>query len=326
MRPIIYGILASVFFSLTFIMNQSMKLSGGSWMWSASLRFIFMIPFLLLIVMFRGNLTALLTDMKKRLWTWTGWSLVGFGLMYTPVCYAAEYEPGWLIAGTWQITIVAGSLLSPLFYKIIPTPEGPVRMRGIIPLKGLMMSFIILLGVGIMQVGQIGNITLRDVLWGVVPVVIAAFAYPLGNRKMMEVCEGRMDVYQRVLGMTLASLPLWLFLSFYAFIHDGPPSAGQINQSLIVAVSAGIIATVLFFSATGMVNGSTNKLAAVEATQAGEVLFTAIGELLFLSVSFPSALSCTGMFLVIAGMILHSLISGKDSINSQKNYNRSFGS
>jgi drug/metabolite transporter (DMT)-like permease len=326
MRPIIYGILASVFFSLTFIMNQSMNLSGGSWMWSASLRFIFMIPFLLLIVMFRGNLVALLVDMKKRLWTWIGWSLVGFGLMYAPVCYAAEYEPGWLIAGTWQVTIVAGSLLSPLFYKIIRTPDGFVRIRETIPIKGLIMSFIILFGVGIMQVGQIGHISLRVALVGIVPVIIAAFAYPLGNRKMMEVCEGRLDVYQRVLGMTLASLPLWLLLAFFAFIHHGPPSAGQINQSLIVAVSAGIVATVLFFSATGMVKGSTNKLAAVEATQAGEVLFTAIGELLFLSVPFPSALSWTGMFLVIAGMILHSLFSGKDSLNSRKNYNRSFGS
>jgi drug/metabolite transporter (DMT)-like permease len=326
MRPIIYGILASVFFSLTFIMNQSMKLSGGSWMWSASLRFIFMIPFLLLIVMFRGNLAVLLAEMKKRFWTWIGWSLVGFGLMYAPVCYAAEYEPGWLIAGTWQVTIVAGSLLSPLFFKIIRTPDGFVRIRETIPIKGLIMSFIILFGVGIMQVGQIGHISLRVALVGIVPVIIAAFAYPLGNRKMMEVCEGRLDVYQRVLGMTLASLPLWLLLAFFAFIHHGPPSAGQINQSLIVAVSAGIVATVLFFSATGMVKGSTNKLAAVEATQAGEVLFTAIGELLFLSVPFPSALSWTGMLLVIAGMILHSLFSGKDPLNSRKNYNRSFGS
>jgi hypothetical protein len=81
-------------------MNQAVKLSGGKWMRSASLRFLFMIPFLLLIVVYRRGLGALLSDMKKRFGTWIGWSTVGFGLMYAPVCYAAEYEPGWLIAGT----------------------------------------------------------------------------------------------------------------------------------------------------------------------------------------------------------------------------------
>lgn len=42
------------------------------------------------------------------------------------------------------------------------------------------------------------------------PVVIAAFAYPLGNRRMLEEYGGRLDTFQRVLGMTLASLPFWL--------------------------------------------------------------------------------------------------------------------
>lgn len=310
MRPILYGILASFFFSSTFVLNQAMKFSGGSWMYTASLRFIFMIPFLLVIVAFRGNLAALLSDMKKRLWTWFGWSFVGFGVMYAPVCFAAEYEPGWLIAGTWQITIVAGSLLAPLFYKVVSTPNGPLRMRESIHWQGLAMSLIILLGIGVMQMSQAGHLSAKDLLLGVVPVTIAAFAYPLGNRKMMEVCEGRLDAYQRVLGMTLASLPLWIVFSIYAFVHDGMPSAGQTGQSLIVAVSSGVIATVLFFTATDMAKGSAKKLAAVEATQSGEVVFAAAGELILLAVPVPPALSWIGMLLVIGGMTLHSVFSG----------------
>jgi uncharacterized membrane protein len=149
-----------------------------------------------------------------------------------------------------------------------------------------------------------------------VPVIIAAFVYPMGNRKMMEVCEGRIDTYQRVLGMTIASLPFWLILSLYALVHTGPPSAGQISQSLIVAVCSGVIATVLFFSATDMVKGSVHKLAAIEATQAGEIIFTVAGELLLLPASFPSILSRIGMLLVIVGMILHSLISGRSGIKN----------
>ena len=32
------GILSSFFFAFTFILNRSMNLSGGYWIWSASLR------------------------------------------------------------------------------------------------------------------------------------------------------------------------------------------------------------------------------------------------------------------------------------------------
>ena len=53
------------------------------------------------------------------------------------------------------------------------------------------------------------------------------------------------------------------------------------------------------------------KLAAVEATQSLEVLFALLGELLFLSIAWPSALSWYGIFLVMLGMVVHSYISGQ---------------
>ncbi|SDO78383.1 Putative multidrug resistance efflux transporter [Paenibacillus sp. yr247] len=309
--PMLYGILASFFFSFSFIMNRAMELSGGYWIWSASLRYLFMLPILLVIVMIRGNLRVLLTHMQKQLWTWMGWSLVGFGLFYVPLCFSAAYGPGWLIAASWQVTIVAGSLLAPLFSKVIVTTDGPIRMKEPIPVKGLLMSLIILFGVVIIQLEHASLLSFNDVLLGLIPVILAAFAYPLGNRKMMEVCEGRLDAYQRVLGMTLASLPLWILLSIYALFYAGTPSAGQIGQSAIVAICSGVIATVLFFSATDMVKGSVNQLAAVEATQAGEIIFAVGGELVLLTAAFPSALSWIGMICVVLGMIFHSLMSEK---------------
>ncbi|MBJ8193123.1 multidrug resistance efflux transporter family protein, partial [Bacillus cereus] len=87
--------------------------------------------------------------------------------------------------------------------------------RGKIPLQGLLMSLVILIGIIVMQVEQSQSISTQDFLFGILPVILASFAYPLGNRKMMEVCAGRLDAYQRVLGMTLASLPFWLLLSLY---------------------------------------------------------------------------------------------------------------
>lgn len=47
MKEIALGILASLFFAVTFILNHAMEMQGGSWLWSASLRFFFMLPFYL---------------------------------------------------------------------------------------------------------------------------------------------------------------------------------------------------------------------------------------------------------------------------------------
>ncbi len=309
MKLILLGILSAFFFTFTFVLNRAMDLSGGSWIWSASLRYIFMIPFLVAIVVMRRNLQGLLTEMKEHWRGWLLWSFVGFGLFYAPICFAAAYGPGWLIAGTWQMTIVAGTLLVPFFYDEVPTQHGTVRIRQQIPMKGLMMSLLILLGVAFMQIDQARELSLVQALYGIIPMVIAAVAYPLGNRKMMAITKGRLDTLQRLLGMTLASMPFWILLSLYELVTAGPPSMEQAGQSLIVAISSGVIATGLFFRATDLAKGDPQKLAAVEATQSAEVLFAVIMETLLLHAIWPSAWSFAGMGLVIVGMILHSYIS-----------------
>lgn len=320
MRPIVLGICAAFFFAFTFVLNSAMELSGGSWIWSASLRYLFMVPFLLLIVLARKNLRALLLEMKKHPISWLCWSFVGFGLFYAPLCYATVYSPGWLIAGTWQITIISGTLLAPLFMETIQTKSGPIQIRGTIPVKGLMMSSIILLGIILMQAEHTKSMAISNILLGVVPVVVATFAYPLGNRKMMQLTKGRIDAYQRVLGMTLASLPFWLLLSVYGYFTVGMPTKEQSFQALLVAISSGVVATVLFFKATDLVRGDMQKLASVEATQSMEVLFALAGEVFFLSIAIPSPLSWLGIAVVIVGMTLHSFASHKtaDLISNKK--------
>ncbi|WP_409270137.1 multidrug resistance efflux transporter family protein [Neobacillus sp. SCS-31] len=314
MKPIVLGIASAFFFAFTFVLNRSMELSGGHWIWSASLRYFFMIPFLLLIVAGRKNLKPLWDEMKQKPGAWLLWSTVGFGLFYAPICFAAAFSPGWLIAGTWLVTIVSGSLLSPLFFE---TKDG-VRVRGRIPVKGMVMSTIILAGVAIMQLDHAKTLGTKEFLFGVVPVLIATFAYPLGNRKMMDVAGGRLDTFQRVLGMTIASLPFWLILSVYGALIADLPAKSQILQSAGVAVSSGVIATVLFFMATDLVRGDMTKMATVEATQSVEILFALGGEVLFLAAPFPSPISWAGIVLVIVGMGLHSFSAVIHTGNKKK--------
>nr|WP_017553103.1 multidrug resistance efflux transporter family protein [Heyndrickxia coagulans] len=311
LRPVLLGVCAAFFFAVTFVLNRSMELSGGSWIWSASLRYILMVPFLLVIVLARKNFKALWAEMKKHPTGWLLWSFTGFVLFYAPLCFSAAYAPGWLVAATWQITILSGSLLAPFFFKTVETPKGLLKIREPIPFRGLRWSLVILLGVLMMQLEQAGRISFREMILGVLPVIVATFAYPLGNRKMMELCEGRLDTFQRVLGMTLASLPFWFILSLYGLKASGPPSGNQIVQSGVVAVFSGVIATVLFFRATDLVRGDMQKLSLVEATQSLEVLFALFGEMAILPVAAPSLLSRFGILTVAAGMVLHSLMSRK---------------
>lgn len=302
MREILLGILASLFFAVTFILNRSMEISGGSWLWSSSLRYIFMLPFLLVIVYYRKGLSMTFKELKAAPAPWLIWSFVGFVLFYAPLTFAAAYGPGWLISGMWQLTIVAGVLLAPLFTLKIDHQ----MMKQKIPVVSLFISGVILIGIILIQIPNTQSVSMSTIFLGILPVIVAAFAYPLGNRKMMGHLDGRLDTFQRVLGMTIASLPTWVLLAFYAIYTVGLPSIDQVVQSLIVAVSSGVIATILFFMATDRVRDHQGKLAAVEATQSTEIIFVIIGEMLLLHVPLPAPIALIGLGIIILGMFLHS--------------------
>lgn len=323
-QSILLGLLASLFFAVTFVLNQLMSLSGGSWIWSASLRYLFMLPILWIILLFRRQQSGVFHEIKRHPWRWGLWSTVGFGLFYIPLCIAANYAPGWAVAACWQFTIIAGTLLVPFFRVNVVTPQGLRRVRQRIPVRGLLVSLIIFAGIVIVEVQQASHLTLRELWFGIIPVGVAAFAYPLGNRKMMELCQGRLTTIERVFGMTLASMPLWLLMVLVGALTVGLPHFKQVEQTFLVALSSGVVATVLFFAATDLTKGNVRQLAAVEATQSGEVVFTLLLSTIFISWRGPSLLSLAGIALIVLGMVFHSLWSEpskklsqlKDSENS----------
>ena len=112
---------------------------------------------------------------------------------------------------------------------------------------------------------------------------------------------------ERVYAMTLCSLPVWIFLSIWAFITHGLPGRDQLIQSFFVALFSGTAATVLFFKATDMVKHNHKWLAVIEATQSGEVIFTLLGGILFLKDPVPSAIGLAGIAIIVAGMTGNSL-------------------
>jgi len=290
--PVVLGLAASFFFSLTFVLNRSMDLGGGYWVWSGVLRFAFMVPLLAVLVPFHGGWKPIWAEVNRAPGAWWLWSTVGFGLFYAPVCWAASFGEGWLVAGLWQVTIVAGTLLF-----------LPRRF----PWKTFAFSGLILAGVALLQGGHALKADPGSTVAVGLLVLIGAFAYPLGNRKVMALAGGRLTTVQRVTAMTLGSLPFWTVLAAAALVQNRVPSVSQAVQSLGVAVFAGVIATLLFFRATDRVRGEPARLGAVEATQAGEVVFSLGGEMAFLGAPWPDGWSLAGLALVVAGMTVHSI-------------------
>lgn len=305
-KALCYGILGSLFFAFTFIFNRSMNLAGGYWAWSACLRYFFTLPILLIPLLMKGQLGEVMKSIKKNTGVWLLWSIVGFGLFYAPLSMASLYGESWFVAATWQITIVAGVLLTPVFGQRIPV-------------KNLFMSGVILVGIVLLQMQHIKE-GFHETFWiAMVLILIAAFSYPLGNRKMMISCKkDNLNTLQRVFGMTLMSMPFWIILSIMAMIRVGLPSTGQAFQSGIVALFSGVIATVLFFEATNMMKDNPKQLAVIEATQSGEVLFTLVGGCLFLKDDLPDAVGGLGILIIVVGMMGNSMIGSKKNIQKQK--------
>ncbi|WP_206740136.1 multidrug resistance efflux transporter family protein [Streptomyces lydicus] len=290
--PMALGLLAAACFAITFVLNRWMSVLGGSWMWSASLRFLFMVVPLVALVAVRGGLPGVLRTLRARPLTWLLWSTVGFGLFYAPLTWAGQAGAGWLVASTWQLVIVAGIGLGALG-------------GGRVPLRTFGVSALIVVGVALAQLQHAGGTGLGTVLQVVLPVTVAAVAYPLGNRRLLGV-DG-LDGVQRTLAMTLGSLPLWLVLAATATVTQGPPDGGQLVQCLIVALISGVVGTTLFFRATDLVRHHPAALGAVEATQAAEVPFTLLGEALVVGVAAPALSGWAGLALIVLGLGAHAL-------------------
>jgi drug/metabolite transporter (DMT)-like permease len=304
LKLVAIGVLSGLFFSTTFVLNRLMSLEGGHWVWTASLRYLFMLILLLCWFLSSGNLRLLreLLRLFRRNWLfWTATGTVGFGFFYALISYSASFSPGWVIATTWQTTIVATPIVLLGFNKKVPG-------------TALFFSLLIFSGVVLVNVSQAETTSLREVLMGGIPVLIAAFCYPLGNQLVWEVQNSghvllpRIDSpalnrpFAKVLLMTLGSVPFWLILILVW--QPPPPAASQVMQTAMVALFSGIIATSLFLFARQLAR-DPYELSAVDATQASEVIFALIGEIFLLHAPMPSISGLVGMAITIMGLCLY---------------------
>jgi hypothetical protein len=72
-----------------------------------------------------------------------------------------------------------------------------------------------------------------------------------------------------------------------------------------------VIATVLFFQATGMVRNDPSALAAAEAMQAAEILFATLIGVSWLGEAWPHGITLWGAILVGVGIVAFSVVAAR---------------
>jgi drug/metabolite transporter (DMT)-like permease len=301
LAAIAIALLSALFFTQTYVLNRAIASNGGYWAWTASLRYLLTLPLLLPLMRAQGGIAPVWRALRAHPASWLRCSSIGFVLFYLLLSYAANSGPAWLVAGSFQFTVIAGMLCAPLLYR--HTEAGDARRQ--VPRAALAVGALILVGVLLLQLGHAHGRLDRAGWFALACVLASAVLYPLGNRLLLlhlEHSGEHLNATQRVFGMTLASQPLWWLVAAFAWQRTGAPSVSQVWLAGGVALSAGVIATILFFQATGMVRDNPVALGAAEAMQAAELLFATLLGVWFLHEAWPQGIALWGALLVIAGI------------------------
>ena len=155
-RSLFYGILAALFFSTTFLLNRVISLDGGHWLWSAVLRYGFVLLFLLVGLTLSGHHRLIIAAVSIYRQHWLFWTLtgsIGMGIFYSTICFSAAYAPSWVIAATWQSTILI-------------TPLVLLGFGRKVPVRGLAFALLVFVGVLLINAEHASETSLNMALLG----------------------------------------------------------------------------------------------------------------------------------------------------------------
>ena len=327
-KMIVWGLIASAFFSTSFVLYQLMSVQGGHWFWSASFRCFFMWLLLSVFILLQNKLnpSKLLALGKLFASHWQFWCVTGgIGLgTYGLLAFAADYAEGWVIAATYLFTVVASLVVLSFFGQSF---QKKVIVYSVIVFIGVVLANV---GEGLRHSTSQGTDWHALLLFGALPAFIASFCFPLGNQLIWQAGQPKggtthsnnimsnetrkllkkvpqvtspllSNPLHKVWLMSLGSLPMWLVLG--VMVQPPAPSVSQMTISFLVALMAGVLGTTTFLHARSLAK-QPQQLAAVDATQGSEIIFALLGGMLLLHTPMPSGLSFVGIALVIIGLVL----------------------
>jgi drug/metabolite transporter (DMT)-like permease len=303
------GILSSAFFSTTWVLNRVIGLSGGHWVWTSSIRFVDTLAILALWLLIRrgpGFFPIALDCFRRRLGFWLLVGTLGAGVFYGGVSFSSTFVPGWVVASTWQMTILATPPLLACF-----------GLR--VPMRGIAFAVLICVGIGLVNLHSFqSGIGGAAILLGALPVLVSAVAFPLANQFLNRAKSRALadpaspdnaifgDAAASLFLLILGSMPFWAILVLAT--QPPPPDATQLANILIVAICAGVLGSTIFLYAR-QATSDAYTIAAVDASQATEVLFTLLAEIVLLGEPLPGPMGLLGVALVIFGLVGFTLKS-----------------
>lgn len=290
------GLVSALFFSATFIVNKIISVEGGHWFFSGSLRYLYTLIFLaLILIVFKGwaYFQAVLCEYKHHFIFWNMAGIIGFGIFYSMICFAADYSPAWVLVTTWQLTIFGSLFVLLLFGKKLSKIT-------------LFCATLVVLGITMVNVSHFELSNMKELFYSALPVIVAAFAFPLGNQLVWEQKKKREipildNAFSKVFLLTLGSSPLWIVL--FLFVDASTPSVSQWLNVALISVLSGVIATSIFLYARSQAN-TAGKIMIVDGTISGEVIFTLLCEILFLNAVLPTFMGMIGICITVMALFM----------------------
>lgn len=190
-KMIVWGLIASAFFSTSFVLYQLMSVQGGHWFWSASFRCFFMWLLLSVFILLQNKLnpSKLIALCKLFASHWQFWCVTGgIGLgTYGLLAFAADYAQGWVIAATYLFTVVASLVVLSFFGQ---TFQKKVIVYSVIVFIGVVLANV---GEGLRHSTSQGTDWHALLLFGALPAFIASFCFPLGNQLIWQAAQPKGD-------------------------------------------------------------------------------------------------------------------------------------
>lgn len=296
------GLLSAALFSCTFAINYNLALGGSHWVWTAVLRYGFTIALLSIFATFRKNHNSFKMLVKEFWGNRYFWILAGTlscGIFYWGICISSEHMRGWMVAATFQLTVVASPLVLVALGSKVPKYLFPVALC--IFIGTLMINF---------KPGE-SSFSVDYLLYVFIPLLLSAVCYPMGNqlvniaknggnRVISEISNPSIsDPFSVILLLCFGSIPFWIAL--IAITSPPPPTSEQWVQTFFVALISGVLATALFLYARNLTFDPKN-IVAVDATQSTEVIFAMIIELIYINSALPNIYQIAGVALVTLGV------------------------
>lgn len=294
---LLFGLIGSALFSMSFVLYELMSVQGEHWFWSASLRCLFMWGLLSLIIIIQNKgrfdvPMALCRLFFRHSYFWCITGGIGLGA-YGWLAFGTDYAPAWVITSTYLFTVVASLMVLYFFGQRF---SAKIVGYALIVFLGIVLANVGE-GLGVGEGLEIGeglgkhgtnaiNASLAQtnllqmLLFGALPALIAAFCFPIGNQLIWQasitndknpaatsVRERLLNLLPNVYGELLKN-PLhkvWLlsagslpvWLVLGLMVQPPAVSASQITVTFLVALLAGVLGTSIFLYARSRANSPT---------------------------------------------------------------------